>query len=67
MTLDQEIVIDKLMDIPNVTEQQVFAELIKVNRESMLKMSSYILCKMWNNHIAVKSGMVKAKTANDFM
>ena len=67
MTLDQEKVIDKLMDIPNVTEQQVFAELIKVNHESMFKMSSYVLAKMWNNHIAVKSGMVKAKTANDFM
>lgn len=67
MILDQEVVVDKLMDIPNVTEQQVFAELIKVNKESMLKMSSYILAKMWNNTMAVKCGMVKAKTANDFM
>jgi len=59
--------IDKLNDIPNVSEEYVFNLVLKTNENSNFKLSSYDLSKLWNNSDAVKFCFANAKTANDFM
>jgi hypothetical protein len=46
--------IDKLNDIPNVSEEYVFNLVLKTNENSNFKLSSYDLSKLWNNSDAVK-------------
>ena len=63
---EQEKVIDKLLDVPNVSETSVFDELVKVNNEAFAKFSSYILADMWNGSKAVKFGFANGRVAADF-
>lgn len=62
----QEKVIDKLLDIPSITEESVFDALIKVNQEDTFQLSPCILAGMWNKSEAVKYGFAKGRTAADF-
>ena len=66
----QQIVIDKLMDVipSNIDEisEKIFLELIECNNNEFMKLSSYVLCEMWNKSDAVLIGWVSGKTANDF-
>ena len=59
-------VIDKLLDIPNVREEDVFSALVKVN-SGPVKLSAYDLAKLWNSSDAVKFEFAKGRTANDFL
>lgn len=63
----QEVVLDKMMDVPNINEENVFNELVKVNNESTCRLSAYGLSIMWNNTDAVKFSFINGRTANDFM
>ena len=63
----QDEIVDKLMDVPNVTEDDVFKELLEYNNGADVKMSAYVLSNKWNASDAVKFGMVRGKTAADFM
>ena len=62
----QEEVIDKLLDVPHVTEDSVFVNLIEANNTEQFKFSSYVLADMWNKSEAVTLGMCRGRTANDF-
>ena len=63
----QHEIIDKLMDLPRITEEEVFDELVNFNKYAQFKFSPYVLANMWNETTAVKSGFASGKTANDFM
>jgi len=63
----QDEIIDKLMDVPNITAESVFNELREYNNNADIKFSSYVLANMWNASEAVKFRMVQGKTAADFM
>ena len=63
----QEKVLDRLEDAPNVSEEKVFQNLIKVNNESQFRLSGYVLADMWNKTDAVSFKFAKPRTAHDFL
>jgi len=63
----QEAAIDKLNDIPHVTEADVFTDLMLANKDTCFQFSPYVLAGMWNESDAVKFGFAKGRTAADFM
>lgn len=63
----QELVVDKLNDIPHVTETEVFNELLLVNNKAIFQLSPYVLADLWNKSDAVQIGIVNGRTAADFM